>query len=164
MRWCIHGNPSESGRSEERRAESGATRICRRADRSAPKTSATQSLFEPNKFAWPRSMHSRRYNSLIRICEMRMLVHSFAMLAICQAHPPPAIPRPEVARLHPQQVKYVVARNPFKTSDRTSIETEGMPEPLPGVDTIVEKALTAYGGTANLYSAYNNCEMTGEIK
>jgi len=109
-------------------------------------------------------MHSRRYNSLIRICEMRMLVHSFAMLAICQAHPPPAIPQPEVARLHPQQVKYVVARNPFKTSDRTSIETEGMPEPLPGVDTIVEKALTAYGGTANLYSAYNNCEMTGEIK
>jgi hypothetical protein len=29
---------------------------------------------------------------------------------------------------------------------------------------IIEKALTAYGGISNLRSAYNNCELTGEIK
>jgi hypothetical protein len=40
----------------------------------------------------------------------------------------------------------------------------GEASPEASLETIMEKAFTAYGGIGNLRTAYSNCELTGEIK
>jgi hypothetical protein len=50
------------------------------------------------------------------------------------------------------------------SAQNLSNEGEASVTPSVSLETIMEKALTAYGGISNLRSAYNNCELAGEIK